>query len=181
MALFELIPTKLEGCFEIQPRVFEDQRGRFVKVFHKNTFHELGLIEKFEEEYYSVSSKGTLRGLHFQTPPDEHVKIVTSLEGKILDIVVDLRKKSDTFGQYHVTELDAVKGNMMYVPSGFAHGFYVLSKHNTFLSMNSRKFSPECDAGIKWNSIGYNWPDKNPVVSEKDDNMPELKDFKSPF
>lgn len=181
MGLIDIVPTKIEGCFELKPRVFEDQRGKFVKVFHKETFKELGLIESFEEEYISTSIKGVIRGLHFQNPPEAHVKVVTSLYGKILDIVVDLRKNSKTYGQHHTTTLDSSKGNMVYVPEGMAHGIYSINGNNLFLSMNSKKFSPLCDDGILWSSIDFEWPERNPIVSEKDNNMIAFKDFKSPF
>lgn len=181
MKPFEVIPTSIEGCFEIQPRVFQDNRGKFVKIFHSELYRELGLMSGFEEEYYSVSQKGVIRGLHFQKPPHAHIKLVTCIQGKILDVVVDIRQSSPTFKKVSSLELDFAKGNMLYVPEGFAHGFYVLSDSCIFLSMNSEKFSPECDAGIRWNSIDFEWPDKNPVVSEKDQNMPALNEYQTPF
>lgn len=178
---FELVPCGIHGCFEIQPRVLKDDRGKFVKLFNSVLFSELGLMTGFEEEYYSISHKGVIRGLHFQKPPHAHVKLVTCITGKILDVVVDLRKSSPTFKEVSSTILDSDKGNLLYVPEGLAHGFYVLSSSCLFLSMNSKKFSPECDAGIRWNSIDYNWPDKNPIVSEKDFNMPYLIGYQTPF
>ena len=181
MGPFELIETPIKGCFEIIPRVFEDDRGRFVKTFHYGWFREQGLQSEYEEQYYSVSAKSVIRGLHFQAPPNAHVKLVSCLSGSILDVVVDLRKDSSSYRQFHTTEVSATKGNMVYVPEGLAHGFYVLSDRCIFLSMNSRKFSPECDRAINWNSIGFDWPDKNPVVSEKDRNAVMLNDYNSPF
>lgn len=181
MGLFEFLPTPIEGCFEIIPRIFKDDRGKFIKVFHSDSFAEMGLISSFEEEYYSVSPQKVIRGLHFQTPPNAHVKIVSCISGVLLDLVVDLRKNSKTYMQSHSTELSSERGNLLYVPEGLAHGFYVKSKNSIFLSMNSKKFSADSDKGIKWNSIDFKWPDNNPVVSEKDDNLVTLKDFNSPF
>lgn len=178
---FELNPTGIEGCFEIRPRVFKDQRGKFVKLFHRELFDELGLQSTYEEEYYSISPARVIRGLHFQVPPKEHVKLVSCLKGAILDVVYDLRSESDSSGQVFSLELNSEKGNMLYVPEGLAHGFYVLSEKAIFLSMNSRKFSPECDRGIRWDSIPFNWPDKDPIVSEKDTNMVSLRNFENPF
>lgn len=178
---FELVPTSIEGCFEIRPRIFEDQRGKFVKLFHRGFFEELGLQTEYEEEYYSVSPARVIRGLHFQVPPKAHVKLVSCLEGSILDVVYDLRSDSGSAGKVYSTELSARKGNMLYVPEGLAHGFYVTGRKALFVSMNSRKFSPECDGGIRWNSIPFEWPDKNPVVSEKDMEMVTLEEFRSPF
>ena len=178
---FQLIPTNIEGCFEIQPRVFSDERGRFVKLFHEELFTEMGLMGRFEEEYYSVSPARVLRGLHFQVPPNGHVKLVSCLKGSILDVVYDLRSQSGSAGKVFSLELSSEKGNMLYVPEGLAHGFYVQGKSATFLSMNSRKFSPESDRGIRWDSIPFQWPDRNPVISEKDREMVPLGEFNNPF
>ncbi|MEN8230618.1 MAG: dTDP-4-dehydrorhamnose 3,5-epimerase family protein [Bacteroidota bacterium] len=178
---FELISTGIEGCFEIRPRVFEDQRGRFVKLFHREFFDELGLQSSYEEQYYSVSPARVIRGLHFQVPPREHVKLVSCIQGSILDVVYDLRTHSKSFGRVFSLQLSSEMGNMLYVPEGLAHGFYVKSESATFLSMNSKKFAPECDRGIRWDSIPFDWPDKDPIVSEKDTNMVSLDAFENPF
>lgn len=178
---FELVPTGIEGCFEIRPRIFEDVRGRFVKLFHRDFFEELELQSTYEEQYYSVSPARVIRGLHFQVPPMEHVKLVSCLKGTILDVVYDLRSGSPSSGRVFSLELSSEKGNLLYVPAGLAHGFYVSSRQATFLSMNSRKFAPECDRGIRWDSIPFEWPDRDPIVSEKDRQMVSLKDFKNPF
>jgi len=181
MNLFELVQTGIEGCVEIKPRIFEDQRGRFVKIFHRDFFQESGLETEYEEEYYSVSPARVIRGLHFQVPPKAHVKLVSCVQGTILDVVYDLRRESPSYGQVYSRELSSERGNMLYVPEGLAHGFYVLSDSATFVSMNSKKFAPECDRGIRWDSIPFDWPDKNPIVSEKDRSMVSLEKFQNPF
>ena len=135
----------------------------------------------FEEEYYSVSQKGTLRGLHFQEPPDDHIKLVTCVYGKILDVVVDLRMKSPTYKKAFGMEIDAEKGDMLYVPKGLAHGFYTISDSAVFLSMNSGKFSADCENGLRWETIGFEWPMTDPILSDKDKNFGSLEDFESPF
>ncbi len=178
---FELIPTPIEDCFEIRPRVLKDPRGKFVKLFHRGYFEELGLRTEYEDEYYSVSPARVIRGLHVQLPPKAHAKLVTCLQGAILDVVYDLRSDSGSSGRVFSMELNARMGNMLYVPEGLAHGFYVTGENATFLSMNSKKFSPECDRGIRWDSIPFEWPDKNPVVSEKDMEMIALEEFLNPF
>ena len=178
---FELVWTGIEGCFEIKPRIFEDQRGRFVKLFHRDFFREHGLQTEYEEQYYSASPARVIRGLHFQVPPKAHVKLVSCLQGTILDVVVDLRSDSPSFGQVFSLELSALKGNMLYVPEGLAHGFYVMSDRATFISMNSKKFAADCDRGIRWDSIPFDWPDPDPVVSDKDRNMVSLEEFENPF
>jgi len=178
---FNILPTKIKDCKEIKPPVFSDERGKFVKIFHFDSFSEHHLATDFEEAYYSVSHKGVLRGLHFQKPPHAHAKLVTCIAGKILDVVVDLRRSSPTYKKSFSIILDSEKGNSLYVPEGLAHGFYVLSEHCIFLSLNSKKYSSEFDSGIRWDSIDFDWPDKHPIISEKDKNMPQLSDFYSPF
>lgn len=177
----EIIKTKIEGCFELQPRIFKDDRGRLVKTFHHKLFEENGLETDFKEEYYSISKQHILRGLHFQIPPHDHVKCVTCLFGKIFDVVVDLRKKSPTFKQYFSIELDAEKGNMLYIPKGMAHGFYVLSESAIFLNRTTTVYEPSCDTGIKWDSCEIDWPSMQPILSEKDKEMIRLTNFESPF
>lgn len=181
MGPFEFIDTPIEGCMEIMPRLFEDDRGRFVKLFHHDSFARQGLNTVYEEQYYSVSSQRVLRGLHFQIPPNAHVKLVSCLTGAILDIVVDLRKGSRAYGQVHSLELSAKKGNMLYVPEGLAHGFYVLTDNCLFLSMNSKKYSSDCDSALRWNSIDFSWPDADPVISDKDKFAIPFNSFISPF
>lgn len=181
MALYNIKQTTIDGCFEIEPRIFKDSRGAFIKIYHQEEFNNLGLCTAYEEEYVSVSSKGVLRGLHFQTPPDAHIKLVSCLSGRLLDVVVDLRKNSKTYGEYYSLELSSEKGNLLYVPKGLAHGFYSYTDNTVFISMNSKKFAPDSDSGIHWDSFGFNWPEKNPIVSEKDMQMPMLEKYKSPF
>ncbi len=177
----EKIETGIEGCFELRPRIFKDDRGGLVKTFHYDTFKSIGLETDFREEYYSYSKKGVLRGLHFQIPPDDHIKCVTCVSGKIFDVVVDLRKKSSTYKQHFSLELRSELGNMLYIPKGLAHGFYVLSEKAIFLNRTTTVYSPDRDAGIKWDSCDINWPNKEPILSKKDIEMTNLKDFKSPF
>jgi len=173
--------TLISGCYELVPKVFEDSRGKLVKTFHEDTFLELGLDTDFKEEYYSTSKKDILRGLHFQLPPFDHVKCVTCLHGKIFDVVVDLRRNSATYLKYFTIELNAEKGNMLYIPKGLAHGFLTLSEDAIFLNRTTTVYNPEAESGIKWNSIGLDWPIDNPILSTKDKNLIELSDFKSPF
>jgi len=173
--------TIIPGCFELEPSIFGDSRGKLVKTFHKDVFLSLGLETDFTEEYYSVSTKNILRGLHFQLPPYDHVKCVTCLSGKIFDVVVDLRKKSKTYKQHFNIELDAEKGNMLYIPEGLAHGFYVLSDTAIFLNRTTTVYNAGSEAGIKWDSCGILWPNSNPILSDKDKNLITLDKFKSPF
>ena len=173
--------TELKGCWEIQPIVRKDKRGRFVKTFQWRGYKSLGLPVEFREEYYSVSARGVLRGLHFQLPPMDHEKLVYCVVGKVLDVAVDLRKDSPTYGKYHLFTLDAEKGNMAYLPKGMAHGFYTLSDTAMMMYKVTSEYAPKQDSGILWNSVGIPWPDSNPILSERDKGFVSLTDFESPF
>ena len=179
--ILERIKTGLEGCFLLKPKIFADHRGSLTKLFHKPTFEELGLTSEFSEEYFSISRKNVLRGLHFQLPPHDHYKIVTCLSGKIFDAVVDLRKSSPTYKQSYSIILDAEDPCMLYIPSGFAHGFIALKEGSIFLNKTNTVYHQASDAGIKWDSCGIDWPIIKPIVSIKDENLPKLSLFESPF
>ena len=174
-------PTCIPGCCEILPSIRKDSRGMFIKIFHATDFKELGLDADFREEYYSVSKRGVLRGLHFQSPPAAVSKLIFCVEGNILDVVLDLRKKSKTYGKALTIKLGARKANMLYIPKGCAHGFYALSEKVTMLYKTSGVYSPESDTGIAWNSAGVKWPCKKPNISARDASFPPFKDFKTPF
>ena len=179
--MFELKPSKLSGCLELQPKVFDDDRGRFVKVFHEQAFAAQGLETAFAEEYYSVSCKNVVRGLHFQLPPMDHVKMVYCVEGEVLDAVVDLRVGSPTYRQYALFELSAAKANSIYIPKGMAHGFCALSERAIMVYKVSTIYSPAHDAGVLWNSVGIPWPTTEAVLSARDQSFPRLEQFESPF
>lgn len=179
--MFDLRPSKLAGCFELQPRIFDDVRGRFVKVFHEQAFASYGLETEFAEEYYSVSHKNVIRGLHFQLPPMDHVKMVYCVHGEVMDVVVDLRVGSPTYRQFAMFELGAEKANSVYIPKGMAHGFCALSEQAIMVYKVSTIYSPEQDAGILWNSAGILWPTKEAILSPRDQKFPPLGEFESPF
>ena len=178
---FLKIPTPIHGCFELIPKIRKDSRGMFIKIFHAPDFKKLGLDSDFCEEYYSVSKKGVLRGLHFQDPPAALSKLVFCVEGDILDAVVDLRKRSKTYGKSFTINISTRKANMLYIPKGCAHGFYALSKKVVMLYKTSAVYSPEHDTGILWNSAGIKWPCKKPVISPRDAAFQSFKDLKTPF
>ena len=179
--MYTIAETTIKDCLIIQPTILDDNRGSFIKLYHEESFKRLGLNANYEEEYCSKSVQGVLRGMHFQTPPYAHIKLVTCISGAILDVVVDLRKNSKTYKQAFGIELTGESGKMLYVPEGLAHGFYVISKEAIFLSLNSKKYSKEHDSGIHWNSFGFNWPDSSPNISDKDHQMIYLNEFESPF
>ena len=179
--MFDLKRTPLNGCFELQPKVFDDARGRFVKVFHTQAFTSHGLECNFSEEYYSVSNKDVIRGLHFQTSPMDHVKLVYCVQGAVFDVVVDLRVGSPTYGQSITLELSSSKANSIYIPKGMAHGFCSLSDQTILVYKVSTVYAPTQDAGILWNSVGVAWPTKQAILSVRDQTFAPLDQFVSPF
>ena len=180
-ALFDKIATPLEGCFELQPIVRGDNRGTFVKTFHADTFAELGLATNFKEMLYSTSMKNVLRGMHFQTPLADHVKLVYCIEGAVKDVVVDLRKNSATFGKHFAVNLNSEQANMLYIPKGLAHGFLTLSERAIMVYSLTTVYSPENDKGILWSSCGIDWQCDAPILSDRDKAHPTLAEFNSPF
>jgi len=179
--MFQVNPTAISGCYEIQPRIFADARGRFVKVFQRNAFFAHGLEVDFAEEYYSVSRQGVIRGMHFQNPPMDHVKIVYCVQGEVFDVVVDLRLGSPSYGKAVTLNLSADKGNYVYIQKGLAHGFCAISESATLVYKVATEYSPEHDSGILWSSIGIAWPSPSPVLSKRDREFIPLSGFKSPF
>ncbi len=171
----------LPGCYVIEPVVFKDHRGLFVKTFHEEIFSAHGLTTTFAEEFYSLSRQGVLRGLHFQLPPKDLTKVVYAVHGSAFDVLVDLRVGSPTFGCHEICELSAGKANMVYIPSGIAHGFYARTPELIMMYKVSSVYSQEHDSGILWNSLDIPWPDGNPVISERDRGFAPLAEFKSPF
>ena len=181
LGIIEKFETPLQGCYELQPIVRKDNRGSFTKTFHIESFKELGLEVEFKEELRSISIKNVLRGLHFQTPPADHVKLVYCVEGTVIDVAVDLRKSSPTYGKFHMVTLDGQKCNMFYLPKGLAHGFYTLSDNAIMMYKLTSVYSPENDKGILWNSVGIPWPCNEPIISDRDIRHISFSDFDSPF
>ena len=177
----ELTETTLPGCYLVRCDVMEDERGRFVKTYHDGKFAELGLRTDWREEYYSVSASGVLRGMHFQIPPADHAKLACCVAGEVLDVVVDLRLGSPTFGQCASFLLPADGAESVYVPSGVAHGFVSLRDQSVMQYKVTTVHSPEHDAGILWESLPFDWPIHDPVLSSRDARHPRLADFQSPF
>jgi dTDP-4-dehydrorhamnose 3,5-epimerase len=179
--MIQIRPTAIPGCLELIPEVKPDARGRFFKTFHSDVFAAHGLETSFLEEYFSWSKAGVIRGMHFQTPPHQHTKIVTCLVGSVRDVVVDLRKDSPAFGLTIQITLSADQANMLYVPAGLAHGFGVLYDEALMHYKVSSLYSPQHDAGIHWDSLGIDWGIKNPILSERDQRFERLEAFQSPF
>jgi dTDP-4-dehydrorhamnose 3,5-epimerase len=179
--MFEIQKCKLPGVNILIPIVREDPRGIFVKTFHADFFSAHGLAVDFREFYYSVSIKGVIRGLHFQSPPADHEKLVTCVSGKILDVVVDLRIGSPFYGHHETIDLSAANAECLYLPKGVAHGFYVYSESATMLYYVTTPYDPKLDSGIRWNSLGIPWPEASPIISDRDQSLIPFQDFVSPF
>ncbi|GAM11009.1 dTDP-4-dehydrorhamnose 3,5-epimerase [Geobacter sp. OR-1] len=177
----KFVELSIPGCYEIVPTIFRDLRGSFVKTFHQGLFEAQGLATEFAEEFYSLSYRNVVRGLHFQVPPKDLTKVVYALVGEAMDVLVDLRKGSPMFGRYAVCELDAAKANMVYIPSGVAHGFYARSEQVLMVYKVSAVYSPEHDSGIRWDSLDIPWPCNEPIISDRDRNLVPFESFESPF
>lgn len=171
---------KLEGLVHISPRIYTDARGFFIENYKKRDFSLAGIAEEFVQENHSKSSKGVLRGLHFQRGAAAQGKLIRCISGSILDVAVDIRRNSASFGRWTSAELTAENAHMLYMPPGFAHGFLVLSETAEILYKCTAEYSPKDEGGIIWNDpeIGIDWPVKTPLLSEKDGLLPPLKDAK---
>lgn len=181
----KFIKTKISDVYIIEPSVFVDNRGYFSESFNLEKFEENICTIKFVQDNESKSSKGILRGLHFQKPPFEQAKLVRCIEGKVIDVAVDIRKGSSTYGKHVAIELTGDNKRQLFVPRGFAHGFLVLSDTATFAYKVDNRYAPEHDAGIRWNdkelNIQWGVEDSEVMVSEKDAELPFFLEFESPF
>ncbi len=177
------IESLLPGLFLIKPKVFEDHRGHFFESFREDVLAQNGVETKFIQDNQSLSQKGILRGLHFQAPPFAQGKLVRVIQGAVLDVVVDIRKNSPTFGQHVAIELSESNFLMMYIPVGFAHGFLTLQDNTIFTYKCTDYYHPEVEGGILWNSPDLNlpWKIETPILSAKDEKLPTFKSFNSPF
>lgn len=181
----EVIKTEIEGPVILKPRVFEDSRGYFYESYNKADFdRQVGSVD-FVQDNQSMSSFGVMRGLHFQRPPHAQAKLVRCIQGRVLDVAVDIRKGSPTYGKYVGVELSDENKLQFFIPRGFAHGFVVLSETAVFQYKCDNFYAPEADGGISIldGSLGIDWKIdiSKAILSEKDTRHPLLKDFDSPF
>ncbi|HEX4139176.1 MAG TPA: dTDP-4-dehydrorhamnose 3,5-epimerase [Candidatus Methylacidiphilales bacterium] len=171
----------LPGVFVLAPAVFGDLRGNFVKTYHKPEFSQLGIDYEVAEEFYSTSAKNVIRGMHFQTPPHDAVKLIYCIHGSVLDVLVDLRQSSPTFGQFRSIELSHKNSLIVMIPSGFGHGFLALENDTVMVYKASFVYAPDHDTGIRWDSFGFDWGVKDPIVSARDRALPSFAGWRSPF
>ena len=181
----EIIKTNIEGVDIIEPRIFKDDRGYFFESFSQREFEEKVCKTTFVQDNESKSSYGVLRGLHFQKPPFAQSKLVRVIKGAVLDVAVDIRKGSLTFGQYVSVELTGENHRQFFIPRGFAHGFSVLSEEVIFQYKCDNFYSPQSEGAIAWNdpdlNIDWRIPAEKVVLSEKDSKHPRLKDWQNVF
>jgi len=182
----QITKTKIEGLLEITPRVFEDERGYFYESYSKQSFAKIGLDLDFIQDNQSLSKKGVLRGLHFQNPPFAQGKLVRVVKGSVLDIAVDLRKDSPTYGKYHKVLLTEENKRLFWIPAGFAHGFLTLEDDTIFAYKVTGLYNKQSEGCIKWDDSDLNidWEipsDLSPLVSEKDQEGDLFKEFVSEF
>ncbi len=172
------LPTKLDGVVLIEPVVHGDERGFFVETYSRETWRGLGVEAGFVQHNQSRSRRGTLRGIHFQTEPGQ-AKLVRCARGEILDVAVDLRRGSPTYGQWEAHRLDDVAHRQLYVPVGFGHGFAVLSEEADVAYQVSSYFDPAAEAGIAWDDpdVGVDWQVADPLLSDRDKTAPRLRDI----
>ena len=179
----ELIKTSIDGLLIIKPDVFKDDRGYFYESYNKERFAKIGLNIDFVQDNESKSSKGVLRGLHFQKPPFAQGKLVRVIKGSVMDVAVDLRKDSPTYGKWESVVLTEDNKLQFWIPEGFAHGFVALEDNTIFNYKCTNVYNKESEGSILWNDpdININWNIDNPILSEKDKISPLFKNFESPF
>ena len=173
----------IEGLLVVKPVVFEDPRGYFFESYNEERFRQLGIDVKFLQDNESKSGKGVLRGLHFQVPPYGQGKLVRVIKGAVLDVAVDLRKSSPTYGQWAGIELSEKNKWMYWIPAGFAHGFLTLEENTVFFYKCTQVYHKESERGILWNDpdLGIEWGITDPIISDKDKLAMKFKEFISPF
>lgn len=182
--MLEITKTPLPGVLILTPARHGDARGFFSESWNKQRMAEAGLRYDFVQDNHSMSAQvGTVRGLHFQSPPHAQDKLVRCGRGALFDVAVDIRKGSPTYGQWFGIELSFENGKQLLVPAGFLHGFMTLTPETEIIYKCTDYYAPECDGAVRWDSCGIDWPlaDISPVLSEKDAAAPALADFDSPF
>jgi dTDP-4-dehydrorhamnose 3,5-epimerase/CDP-3, 6-dideoxy-D-glycero-D-glycero-4-hexulose-5-epimerase len=179
--MIECMMTPINGLFLLSNPLFHDARGCFKKVFSRDIFAGLSLDTDFVEMYYSINKKNVIRGMHFQTPPADHVKLVYVIAGKIHDVCLDLRHNSKTFGKYFDRILSGDDSSYLYIPKGIAHGFASLQDNTIVHYAQTTGYSQEHDSGIRYDSFGFTWNIHEPVVSDRDKSFADFIDFHTEF
>lgn len=173
--------TDFNDLFLIDYKLFDDKRGAFVKTIHEPSFTAFGLSWQFAESFYSISKKNVIRGMHYQQKPYSHSKLVYVIKGKIIDVVLDIRNHSETFGKCFSVELSAENCKAIYIGEGFAHGFLSLEEDSIVEYHTTTVQSKEAEAGINWNSFNYNWGINDPILSDRDNALQNFDAAKEYF
>jgi dTDP-4-dehydrorhamnose 3,5-epimerase len=178
--MFEVKQMHMKGLMLLIPKVFGDERGFFMETFKRSELKALGVDREFLQDNHSRSVKGVLRGLHYQVGEHAQAKLVRCIRGLIFDVAVDIRPGSETFGQWYGIILSEENHYQLFIPEGFAHGYYTISDTAEVIYKTTREYAPNADRGIIWNDpdIGIYWPSFNPVLSEKDTKHPILREIK---
>lgn len=173
--------TAIPGCYTFHSRLFKDQRGSFAKMYSETIFKQMGLNVPIAEVFFSSSNKNVVRGMHFQVPPHDQAKIVNCVLGRILDVVLDLRKSSPSYGKAIGIELTGENETTVCIPRGCAHGFYSYEDNSVVCYAVETSHNKEADQGVLWNSFGFQWPSKDVIMSVRDEQLPKLAEFNNPF
>lgn len=179
----EIVKTPIEGLLVIKPDVFSDNRGYFFETYNEEKFRQLGLRTDFVQDNESCSSKGVVRGLHFQAPPFAQAKLIRVVRGSVLDFALDIRRGSPTYGRYFSVKLDDIEKNMFFIPEGFAHGFLTLEDDTVFSYKCTALYNKQSERGLLWNDkkLNIDWTIAEPILSDKDKLWGKFDEFISPF
>lgn len=179
----EIVKTPIEGLLVIKPDVFADNRGYFFETYNEEKFRQLGLRTDFVQDNESCSSKGVVRGLHFQAPPFAQAKLIRVVRGSVLDFALDIRQGSPTYGRYFSVKLDDIEKNMFFIPEGFAHGFLTLEDDTVFSYKCTALYNKQSERGLLWNDkrLNIDWTIAEPILSDKDRLWGKFDEFTSPF
>ena len=179
----EVTTTPIEGLLILQPKIWKDDRGYFFESFRSDVFSKLNIDVNFVQDNQSLSQKGTIRGLHYQVAPFEQAKLVRVVQGRVLDVVLDIRKNSPTYGQHFAIELSDENQTQFFIPPGFAHGFSTLEDNTIFCYKCTNYYSKACEGGVLFNdpALGIDWKVEGLFVSDKDKELPAFAEFVSPF
>jgi len=177
----KIINTEFDDLYVIEYNSYSDNRGEFVKTIHKESFEDQHLEWNFTESFYSVSKKDVIRGMHYQIPPADHSKLVYVVAGAIVDVVLDIRKDSKTFGKYFTVMLSGMNRKGIYIGKGFAHGFLSLEDQTVVEYHTSTSQNRDCEGGIKYDTFGYNWNVYKPILSDRDAKFQSFHDLNTPF
>lgn len=174
-------PTSIPGCYTYHSRLFKDQRGSFAKMYSQEIFKQMGLNVPIAEVFFSNSNKNVVRGMHFQVPPHDQAKIVNCISGRILDVVLDLRKSSPAYGKAIGLELSGENETTVCIPRGCAHGFYSYEDNSVVCYAVETNHNKDADQGILWSSFGFQWPSQDVIMSVRDGQFPTFAEFNNPF